>query len=790
MEMKPTLNIAIKTITCLALVLASPAISSAAIFIGNLSSADDVIQVTFNLPIPASVNIQTYQFGGNGSVSPGGIDSVVSLFFGNNANATMVAYNDDGDCPPAAVNPFCGDSTLQFVALASGNYIIAITANQNLPIGPTLGSGFTGAMGTLDGTNYYLDLQIGSLVPEPATFVLAFCGFALILGKRKTIGRSVPGMLVLIAAGTTMAADIFVPSGGDLQAALDAAQFGDTVTLQAGSVFTGSFMARPKTGTGLITIQTSSTELRSRVGVRVGPADASKMAAIVTPSSLAGIDFSFGGSHYKMIGIEVRPAPGIYVFDLVRIGTFETQVSQLPSDIEIDRCYIHGDPIVGGKRGVALNGIGVTIQNSYFEQFFDLFQETYAIGGWTGPGPYRILNNHLEAAGVIILFGGVVPNFPGVLPSDIEVRQNHFFKPLSWNPNHPSFTGKAYLSKFHYEMKFGRRAIVDGNIFENSWHPPVAGRAIVLGVRTEGNAVSNAVVEDVQITRNILKNLGAGILIFGRDGLSGNTGALRRVRVENNLFMDILESNSLAGFDTAGVLATVHSEAEDVQILHNTYIGQGRNIFFHFLQLGQGYRVENNLLQHNQQGISWSESLFDIDALNAAAPLGYTFFGNAIQGGTAARFPTGNFFPPTLNDIGYANLALGDLRLRPSSPYWRAATDGKDIGADAAAVYQATQGVVPGGTGIPLASPRCVTGVTPASSTFDRNGGVANLTVTAPGTCFWMTGISPGWLNLVSGFSGSGSGTVSYTVPAYIGTTARTTSLVVGGVKVTIRQNH
>ena len=106
---------------------------------------------------------------------PGGIDSVVPLFLGSNANTTLVQYNDDGDCPPAAANPFCGDSTLQFPLLASGNYIIAISANQNLPIGPTLGSGFTGAIGTLEGTNYYLDLQINSLVPEAASYVLGAC---------------------------------------------------------------------------------------------------------------------------------------------------------------------------------------------------------------------------------------------------------------------------------------------------------------------------------------------------------------------------------------------------------------------------------------------------------------------------------------------------------------------------------------------------------------------------------------------------------------------------------------
>ena len=127
--------------------------------------------------------------------------------------------------------------------------------------------------------------------------------------------------------------------------------------------------------------------------------------------------------------------------------------------------------------------------------------------------------------------------------------------------------------------------------------------------------------------------------------------------------------------------------------------------------------------------------------------------------------------------------------MRPSSPYWRAATDGKDIGADAAAVYQATQGVVPGGTGIPLASPRCITGVTPITSTFDHLGGVGVINVAAPGSCFWMTGIAPGWVSIISGFSSSGPGTVTYQVPTYTGTTARTATLSVGGLKVTVRQN-
>src|SRR5438876_10664025 len=43
---------------------------------------------------------------------------------------------------------------------------------------------------------------------------------------------------------------IAVPAGGDFQAALNAAQPGDVITLQAGATFTGPFTLPNKTGTG------------------------------------------------------------------------------------------------------------------------------------------------------------------------------------------------------------------------------------------------------------------------------------------------------------------------------------------------------------------------------------------------------------------------------------------------------------------------------------------------------------------------------------------------------------
>ena len=51
-----------------------------------------------------------------------------------------------------------------------------------------------------------------------------------------------------------------------------------------------------------------------------------------------------------------------------------------------------------------------------------------------------------------------------------------------------------------------------------------------------------------------------------------------------------------------------------------------------------------------------------------------------------------------------------------------------------------------------------------------------------------MTTIAPSWFNITQGYSGTGSGQVSFTVPAYSGAT-RTTTLLVDGLKAVIRQN-
>ena len=65
----------------------------------------------------------------------------------------------------------------------------------------------------------------------------------------------------------------------------------------------------------------------------------------------------------------------------------------------------------------------------------------------------------------------------------------------------------------------------------------------------------------------------------------------------------------------------------------------------------------------------------------------------------ASLYPPNNYFPLTADEVGmtnYNNGLDGNYTLLPSSPYKNAGTDGKDIGADIAAVLYATRGAVSG----------------------------------------------------------------------------------------------
>src|SRR5581483_10037192 len=140
-------------------------------------------------------------------------------------------------------------------------------------------------------------------------------------------------------------------------------------------------------------------------GVRVEPNDASSMAQILAPGlNEPAIQTQPGANNYTLRGLNILPVDAAALVDtLVTIGdgsSNQSSASNLPNNIILDQCYIHGWDGQSIKRGVALNdGDGATsksgVYNSYVSNFKLVNQDAQAIAGWNGPGPYTIENNYL-----------------------------------------------------------------------------------------------------------------------------------------------------------------------------------------------------------------------------------------------------------------------------------------------------------------------------------------------------------------------------------------------------------
>ncbi len=480
-------------------------------------------------------------------------------------------------------------------------------------------------------------------------------------------------LLAVACLHTATATTRTVPAGGDLQSALNAAQPGDIVTLAPGATYTGHFTLAPNPGPQWITIQSAALSSLPGPGVRISPAQASLLPKLVSPDSNPALAINGGSNYYRLQGIEFTVAPGVYVQDLVRIGTAaEASNAQLPHDLDFDRDYLHGDPSVGGKRGIALNGGATTVENSYVSGFISPGQDTQALCGWNGPGPYTIQNNYLEAGSEIVAFGGATVSIPLNTPSDIVIKNNTFFKPLSWRSGDPSYAGFPVWAKNHIELKNAQRVTIDSNTFTNNWiWSDQQGFMLVFGVRTEGGMVPWAVVNDVTVTNNILRHSAAGALIMGRDGLGGSAS---RFLIKNNIWEDL--SPYWSG---DGRLLQIQDSVNGVTFDHNTAFEAGWLTAF-AVNYSFNVNLTNNIFNLGA-GIIGAGAGVGSPSL-AAYDIGGVFANNVIIGTSLYPYPASNVFPATIDQVGFVNYSAENFLLAPTSPYKGMGMDGTDPGAN------------------------------------------------------------------------------------------------------------
>jgi hypothetical protein len=532
-----------------------------------------------------------------------------------------------------------------------------------------------------------------------------------------------------------------VPAGSDLQAVLDKVQCGDTVALQAGATFTGNFYlpGRACDDRHWITIRTSAPNSSlppegSRLtpcysGVSSFPGRPALHCAVVK-NVTARIVYPRGGgtsgplnllpgaNHYRLIGLELTRAQGSGgVINLIWPYARST-----PHHIIVDRSWLHGTTHDDTARGLYLRGMSFAAAiDSYFSDFHCAVKgkctDSQAIAGAgvdISSGAIKIVNNYLEASAENILFGAATASHP---PSDIEIRRNHLFKPMTWLKGQPGFvggtSGTPFVVKNHFELKNAQRVLFEGNVLENNWGGfSQHGFSIVLTPKNQNvsgvGTCPMCQVTDVTVRYSRVSHSGAGVNLATTVDSLAKAPALAGARFSiHDITLDDLNKSKYTGSGTLFLLLNTWASnaLRNVTIDHVTGFPDPLG---HVLSIGNpsqyaellGLEFTNNIVGTGRYPV-WS-AMGAGDCSSDDVPLkvleacfsGYIMRKNVLVSTPFAFpprvWPTGNYFSSSLSTIGFLT---GTYILNAVSPYNSSGTDGRDLGADIAAILKYTAGV-------------------------------------------------------------------------------------------------
>jgi Carbohydrate binding module (family 6) len=485
------------------------------------------------------------------------------------------------------------------------------------------------------------------------------------------------------AARTTVAGTLSVNAGDDLQAALNAAQPGDTILLQPGATFTGNFVLPAKGGSSYITIRSAADDsLLPGPGARLTPAFAGQLPKIQADRGPA-LATATGATYWRLQFLELLPAPGSLTANLLELGNTggaQSAMSMVAAHLVVDRCYIHGDAVQGQRRGIALNSAHTQVVNSYFSDFKGVQQDTQAVAGWNGPGPLLIENNYIEAAGENIMFGGGDPSIYGLVPGDITIRRNLITKPMEWR-------SQAWTVKNLIELKNAERVLIDGNVIENNWAAGQSGAAVLMSPRNQEGTAPWSAVRHIVVQNNVIRHVGSGFNIAGYDD-NNVSQQTEDILIRNNLMYDVSAAYGAPDNPAPAMFAMIGAGPKTVRLDHNTVNNDGGStivLYGGYSPTGPlmwGFAFTNNLLRHNTYGLFGDATSSGIVALAAYAP-DARVVRNTFADGPQGQYPSGNDFPSLwqwLQDFG--DVGGQDYRLRSSSTSKSSGTDGKDLGVD------------------------------------------------------------------------------------------------------------
>ena len=242
------------------------------------------------------------------------------------------------------------------------------------------------------------------------------------------------------------------------------------------------------------------------------------------------------------------------------------------------------------------------------------------------------------------------------------------------------------------ELKNAQRVVIDGNIIEYNWAAAQTGYAIVFTPRNQDGRAPWSVVQQVEVTNNVIRHVASVFNILGTDNIHPSRPT-NDILIRNNLVLDMSRANW--GGSGQFVLTLGGS---NITVDHNTVFTDGTSALYADVAAVSGFVFTNNIVPDN----SWAVMGADASPGNGTIAMYYpgsTFRGNIFIGSNPNTYPAGNFYPAVLGAVGFVDPSA-NFRLAPTSAYRSSATDGTDVGANIPAINSAA------GTQVPNFSPR------------------------------------------------------------------------------------
>lgn len=412
----------------------------------------------------------------------------------------------------------------------------------------------------------------------------------------------------------------------------------------------------------------------------------------------------------RLIGIEIATdyaSLASTVYNLIDIGrnpltdSTPSQVSDLPTDIIFDRCYIHGTTSGNCRRGVMFNAIRGAVIGCHIDECHEVGSDSQAIALYNTPGPLRFYNNFLEGAGENFIIGGSDPVIKYCVPSDIEFINNYVHKPLRWKADDPSYDEVGWSIKNLFELKLGERVLIEGNVFDGIWPAAQHGTAVLFTPRNQSLAARWSIINDITFNNNLIKNASRLIDIMSSD--VGDTLAaygitsrrIMRISCERNLGFTSLDYG--ANLNPMVLLLNGGQPAENISFHHNTFIslddsiGSSTAVF----DIGDSPLVANNFFCQNNALSHCNYGIRGV-GIGSGHPALDMYFANWTVDNNVLFFPADHInpgdyssaYPGNSLESGYAGVGFvdfdgtdaGDYSLTALSDYHNAATDDTDLG--------------------------------------------------------------------------------------------------------------